>query len=139
MNWAWLLLVLAASALVNWPWLLLLVALSWVLQIGHGPSSPGVLIVPLMAALVAEAFLVAASRRVHASNLGTTVLEGTVLGAFALLWGTIVGLIVWQVSLGFDAIARMRTLQRSMVRLLIIRGARMILGTAFVVLYAHGW
>jgi hypothetical protein len=139
MSWDWLLFAVAASAVVNWPWLILLAGWSWALSIGHWPLSPWLLVGQLAGVLAAEAILIAWSRRIRTPEFAVTTLEGAALAGFALLWGTIAGTFAWQISLGFDAVGRLRALRQSAVRLMLIRGARVVLGLAFVALYAYGW
>lgn len=136
MNWAWLLLVVLLSWTANWPWLIAVVGLSW---IGHWPSSAQVLVWELILVLAFEGGLAFLTTRWRAREVATVAMEGVAVGPFALLWGAVLGLVLWQAALGFDALSRMKRLKVELKHVILIRGLRAAAGLLFVLLYSHGF
>ncbi len=136
MSWAWLLLVWILVWVNDWPWL---VGLTVLAGVGARHSQWPWLVVEFILVLWLEAVLAywrpTGWRRGQGADLG---FEGAALGLFTLLFGTLAGLVFWQVSLGLDARARLEAMPRLFRRLAWLRGIRAAGGLAVIILYSHG-
>jgi hypothetical protein len=115
----WLLYAMAGLCWINdWPWLVAVVGVSWGLDAKQGFI---VLLVGISAAFILEAVLARLRPKVRTASLAVDVgLEGAALAGFALLWGALPGVVVWQLMFGADASMRAH-------RLLAVTGRRVVL------------
>ena len=133
--------LLATLAFGAWltdaPWLILMGGLTWGLHVGRGAPSTALLLTEVAGVLAAEGLL--AFLRPKAAlgpKTSAAALEGAALGGFTLLLGTVPGLVLWQASLGRDAVSRMRSLMRMVRREAMVRSVRVALGLVLVILYS---
>lgn len=138
MRTAALLAVAVLAWLSDWPWLVVVLGLSWAF-LGRWPHSPRLWAGEAAGVLVVEAFLVWLRRRQRGQNRAAGVpLEVAALGGMTLLVGTVPGILLWEMSLGRDALARAGNYLRRVAYAALLRTARVAAGVVIAVLYTHG-
>lgn len=130
--------LVVVSTVNDWPWLIGILGLLIVFQADHELMGWAGLLV-LMGVLGTELVLaMLRPPKERRSEFTVVGLEGACLSLFALLLGSLLGPLLWQLALGFDATRRLGQLMSTLRRIAWLRGTRFFAGVALVVISWHG-